>query len=70
MKTVHYVINVIQPNQEQGFIKSVSVKTGKVTITQKKSEAKKYKNEDYAMYDLDLLADYVMQGYNFYYDFA
>ena len=48
----------------------MSVKTGKFTITQKKSEAKKYKNEEYAMYDLDLLADYVMQGYNFYYDFA
>ncbi len=70
MKTVSYIINVIQPNQEQGFIKSVSAETGKFTITKQKSKAKKYKNEDYAMYDLDLLANYVMQGYNFYYDFA
>ena len=72
MKQVKYVIIVIHPNQEQSYVKRVSAGTGtgKLTTTKNKSEAKKYKNEDYAMYDLDLLAEYVLQGFSFYYDFA
>ncbi len=70
MKTVSYIIHVVQPNQETGYIESVSAAKGTFTTTKNKTKAKHYKNEDYAMYDLDLLATYVMQGYNFYYDFA
>ena len=68
MKNVTFIINVIKPTQETGFVKSVSSR-GKLTITTDKRKAKHYRNEDAVMYDLDLLANYTIEGYNFYYNF-
>ncbi len=62
-----YIIVVMAPNQENGYVKSVT-DYGKLTVTKDRNKAKKYRSEEYAMYDIDLLAEYVMQGYNFYYE--
>lgn len=67
MKRINYVIVVVSPNQEKGYVQRISAK-GNMTVTKDKTKAKSYKNEDYVMYDLDRLAEYVLQGYNFSYD--
>ena len=68
MKAIRFVLVVVMPTQERAYVKSVSYKNGTFKYVKTKKAAKTYKSVDYVTYDIDALAHYVMQGYNFYYE--
>lgn len=45
-----------------GYVKSVSYKTGKYTLTQDRVFAKTYSNQDRAMYDIDCITVFGMNN--------
>ena len=63
-------VNIIAVKNGQivGYIKSISVKTGKFSITTDKQYAKGYTSKDAVHYDIDFLAKHNTSNYMFVYE--
>lgn len=68
MKSISFVIVVVDPTQNVQYVKSISPTKGTFKPTPNKKIAKTYKTTDAVTKDLDFLSAFVMQGYNFYYE--